>query len=172
MMLFIPSFAWTFLGHSILLLTWYDIFWFSTQVLISYDLFWNFESNAFLTNWYESALGSSSISRRLESIQPCLERLSRNRLRINSKTEMNSQVFIQIDPFLPNLPILRFKSTHDSSEKKHLTSSRLMIRLWVIPMSASHINREIIFSIAGYLHRLIFTYLTVPCLIFSLFSER
>ena len=31
-------------------------------------------------------------------------------------------------------PVFRLKSTHDSS-KKHLTLSRLMVRLWVIPMS-------------------------------------
>ena len=52
-----------------------------------------------------------------------------------------SWVLIQIDSRLKVLPLFRFKSrfksTRDSS-KKHLILSRLMIWLWVIPMSVSY----------------------------------
>ena len=61
MMLFIPSFIWPFLG--IQLNCWLgDLFWLSTQVLTSCDLLRVFDSNAFPTNWFESAHDWSSIS--------------------------------------------------------------------------------------------------------------
>ena len=79
MMLFIPSFIWPFLGiqpffenlflfwafnSTVDLVTYFgDLFWrLGTQVLTSCDLLRVFDSNAFPTNWFESAHDWSSIS--------------------------------------------------------------------------------------------------------------
>ena len=56
------QFRVTHFVHSTLLMTWYDLFGLSTQVLTSSDLFGAFDSSSFPTNWSESAHDSGSIS--------------------------------------------------------------------------------------------------------------
>ena len=107
-------------------------YWVMTQWIDStvdfVDLFW--ASTKF--SWPFWAF----ISRRLESIQhmtqAAFQELTQNQL----MTQVDSSG-IDSDWLMTQSasPFFRFKSTHDSSEK-HLTLSRLMIRLWVMPMSA------------------------------------
>ena len=63
-----------------------------------------------------------------------LKRISRNWLRVNSWLKWIPRYWFILTNDSKCFSIFRFKSTHDSS-KKHLILSRLMIRLWVIPMS-------------------------------------
>ena len=74
-----------------------------------------------------------------------LKRLSGNWLRINSRLKRIPRYWFKYAHDLPGnwlwfnlrlkrIPRYRFKSTHDSSEK-HFILGRLMIQLWVIPMS-------------------------------------
>ena len=85
---------------------------------------------------HSNQLMTQAVSRRLESIQPmtqaAFQELTQNQL----MTQVNSPgtYWFKLTRDLKCFPIFRFKSTHDSSEK-HLILSRLMVRLWVIPLS-------------------------------------
>ena len=131
MMLFIPSFAWTFLG--IQLYCW-----------LTDDLFWDFHSRLRMTLFGLSTgvpsrridlnhLMTQAVSRSHELIHD-LSGFSRNWLRISSWLKWNLRYWFRSIHHTKCLPIFRIKSTHDSTEKKHLILSRLMIRLWDILM--------------------------------------
>ena len=87
--------------------------------------FGTFDSSAFarISLWLKQYLED------LKRFNSWLKRLSRNWLRINSWLKWIRQELIQINSWS-----FRFKSTHDSNEK-HLILTRLMNRLWVIPVS-------------------------------------
>ena len=114
------EFRWPFLGfHSISLACFgaytkfrWPIFGHSTKCL---------HSNQLMTQ---------AESRRLESIQLMSQATSQEL----TQNQLMTQVDCQTDSWLKVLHHFRFKSTHDST-KKHLIISRIMIRLWVIPMS-------------------------------------
>ena len=133
-MLFIPSFAWPILGIQLNCRLVWPLFGFSTLVLNSYDLFGlstqvpsrQIDSNELMTQATSLRIRIDSTH---DSTQVAFQELTQNQL----MTQTDSQVLIQIDPWLKMLPEFLFKSTRDSSEK-HLILSELMIRLWVIPV--------------------------------------
>ena len=93
----------------------------STLLLTSHDLFGL--SGQVLTSYDLFGLSNQVAS----------QELAQNQLMIDSSG------FPGIDSDqLMTQNVSRFKSTHDSSEK-HLIPSRLMIRLWVIPMSGHNV---------------------------------
>ena len=80
-------------------------------------------------------LMTQAVSRSLEAIKLMTQRLSRNWLRINSRLKWIPRSWhFRSTHDSKRFPIFLFKSIHDSS-KRHLILIRLMIRLWVIPMS-------------------------------------
>ena len=84
--------------------------------------------------WFESAHDSSSITNTwVDSAHDSIDFPG-----IDSESTHDSSGFprywFRLTHDSKCFPIFRFKSTHDSSEK-HSILSRLMIRLWVIPMS-------------------------------------
>ena len=105
------------------------------------DLFWGFHSISLIFFGHSSSalirinLWLKQYLEDLNRFNSWIKQFSRNWLRINSWLKWIAQELIQIHSRLKVLPIFRFKSTRDSS-KKHLTLSRLMIRLWVISVSA------------------------------------
>ena len=120
--------------HSILLtffgltLNFVDLFWAFTQIR------WPFlghSSSALIriNSWLKQYL------QELNRFNSWLKRLSKNWLRINSWQVDSPRIDSDWIMTQSASPFFRIKSTHDSGEK-HLTLSRLMIRLWAIPMSA------------------------------------
>ena len=83
---------------------------------------------------------TQAVSRGPESIQLMTQAAFQELIKNQLMTQLDSP---GIDSHLhmtqSALCIFRFKSTHDSNEK-HLILSRLMIRLWVIPMSGWYIS--------------------------------
>ena len=130
------SISLTFFGFS---LNFVCIFWLSLNFVY---LFLNIQLSALIRIKYNKValmalyyLMAQAVSWRLESIQlmtqSTFQELTKNQL----MTQVDST---GIDSILTHdsksFPIFWFKSTHDSSENP-LILSRLMIRLWVIPMS-------------------------------------
>ena len=118
-------FCWPFSGFHSISLTFFGL------SLSFADLFWALN----WVPWFESGHGSSSITKTwVDSTRD-----SSDFPWIDSESTHDSSGFPRFCFRLTHdskcFPISRFNSTHDSS-KKHLILSRLMLRLWVIPMSA------------------------------------
>ena len=120
------KFCWPFLVFHYISLTFFEL------SLNFVDLFSAFDSSVLIriSSWLKQYLED------LSRFNSWLTRLSRNWLRINSWLKWIPQILIQIVSWLKKcVPIFRLKPTHGSSEN-YLILSRLMIRLWVIPISA------------------------------------
>ena len=122
------QFRWHFFGLS---LNFADLF--GTFTKFRWPFLWAFDSSALIriNSWLKLFLED------VNRFNPWLKRLSRNWLRINLWLKLIPHALFRSTHDSKCFPIFRFKLTHNSSEK-HSILNRLMIRLWVISMSATY----------------------------------
>ena len=104
----------------------------------SVDFVWPFLTFRLKCLPAQTDLNQPTVEQYLGDLNRCnswLKRLSRNWLRIISWLQWIPRHWFRSTHDSKFFPIFRFKSTHDWSQK-HLILRRLMIRLWIIPMSA------------------------------------
>ena len=133
----------TFLGfHSILL----TIFGLSLHFVDFFGVFIKF-CRPFLGVPLErldsNQLMIQAVSQGLQSIQLMTQRLSRNWLRINSWLKWIPKILVQIDSWLKVLPDFSIEINSWLNQKEFDSESALMIRLWVLPMSANNRHEQL-----------------------------
>ena len=136
MMIFIPSFAWLFWTFNCTV----DLVWPFLGFRLKSWLcmtFLGFRLKCFPRKTDLNQLKTQAVSRRPESIQLLMTQAAFQELTQNQlMTQVDSQVFIHIDSRLKMLPDFSIQ-INSWQAKKHLIVSRLLIRLWVMPMSAN-----------------------------------